>query len=120
LLSGFGDGVELQSWTGIVAFGHVRSLTAAPLSRQDASPHGRLPGDERRLWPLFQKLEQIGLPVVFDTGSGHDGDDGEDLGEPALFEDMLKDFPRLRVIMAHLASAYSDQRIYLAERYSDL
>lgn len=80
--------------------------------------------NERRLWPLFEKLQAIGLPVIFDTGadvsSSVSSVSDSPFGEPELFEDMLRDFPRLPVVMAHLGSAYFDERLALAAQHDNV
>ena len=74
--------------------------------------------NERQLWPLFERIQELEVPVVFDTGaSRHTRDDH---GRPALFADLLEAFPRLTVVLAHLASAYWDERADLAERFPNV
>jgi len=74
--------------------------------------------NERQLWPLFERMQELDIPVVFDTGASRHSP--EDLGRPALFADLLAAFPRLTVVLAHLASAYWDERIDLAERFPNV
>lgn len=75
--------------------------------------------NDRSLWPLLARLQELDLPVVFDTGANVLGE-REDHGRPALFVDLLHAFPRLRVVLAHFASAYWDERLALAERFPNL
>lgn len=74
--------------------------------------------DNRELWPLFARIQELELPVVFDTGASRHS--SEDHGRPALFSDLLEAFPRLTVVLAHLASAYWDEREVLARRFDNV
>ncbi|MDP6101273.1 MAG: amidohydrolase family protein [Dehalococcoidia bacterium] len=79
---------------------------------------GYLPGD-RRMFPLYERMQEVGLPVLSDSGTG-DGlglyiDQG--YGEPANFADVFRNFPRLKFILAHLPSAYWDQRLDIASQF---
>jgi predicted TIM-barrel fold metal-dependent hydrolase len=86
------------------------------------SPH------DRQFWPMYERCQELGIPIVSDTGTlglgHHRAYPGEvnDIcyGEPLAFEDVLKSFPRLTVVMAHFASAYWDQRQELALRYQNV
>jgi predicted TIM-barrel fold metal-dependent hydrolase len=74
--------------------------------------------DEQQLWPLFARMQELDVPVVFDTGASRHST--EDHGRPALFADLLESFPRLTVVLAHLASAYWDEREDLAARFPNV
>jgi uncharacterized protein len=77
--------------------------------------------DDRSIWPLFDRIQELGVPIVFDTGfSRGTGPAHSENGRPIHFADMLGDFPRLIVVMAHLAADFWDERIRLAERYPNL
>jgi len=83
---------------------------------------------DRAYWPMYERCQELGIPVVSDTGLlgvGHHGAyPGEDnriaYGEPYAFEAVLQSFPRLTLVMAHFGSAYWDERMDLAMRYPQL
>jgi|GEM_PF-863537 len=81
---------------------------------------GALP-DHPTLMPIFQRCQDLGLPVVFDTGSseGGEGAGGVVYGEPNHLIPVLSTFPKLKLVMAHFCSAFWDERIKLAERFKD-
>ena len=54
-------------------------------------------GDDPQLWPIFEMCEETGTPVLTQA-SGAPGLHGR----PARFEPALRDFPRLKLIFAHL------------------
>jgi predicted TIM-barrel fold metal-dependent hydrolase len=83
---------------------------------------------DRAYWPMYERCQELGIPVVSDTGTlglGEHGAYPDEInkicyGEPLAFEDVLASFPRLTLVMAHFASAYWDERVELALRYPNL
>ncbi len=77
-------------------------------------------------WPMYEKCQQLGIPVTSDTGSsggpGHTfiGSTGVYYGEPINFTEVLESFPRLTLVMCHLPSAFWDERVEMAHRYPNL
>ncbi len=74
------------------------------------------PTDERML-PLYARLEELGLPILSDTGALRGGPGDDIYGMPDHFIPVFERFPRLRFIMAHMPGAYWDQRIEIARRF---
>jgi predicted TIM-barrel fold metal-dependent hydrolase len=54
-------------------------------------------GDDPRLWPVYDYLQARGLPLLSEA-SGRSGAPGR----PARFATALKEFPRLKLVFAHL------------------
>lgn len=73
-----------------------------------------MPGDER-MFPLYERVADAGLTMLSDSGSLGAGDTV--FGEPVNFIPVFERFPQLKFIMAHLASAYWDQRIQIARDF---
>jgi predicted TIM-barrel fold metal-dependent hydrolase len=69
--------------------------------------HLRIYGDDPRLLPLFDYCEQRDLPVLAQSG-GMPAERGVAFGHPAPFERSLRQFPRLRLIFAHMAHSTTD------------
>jgi predicted TIM-barrel fold metal-dependent hydrolase len=77
--------------------------------------------NDRAFWPLYEKCQEIGMPVTLDSGTlGELSPEGVYYGEPANFVEVLESFPKLTVVMCHLASAFWDQRVEMAQRFSNL
>ena len=79
--------------------------------------HGAVQGfsmSDERLWPVYRVCEDLNLPVI-----GHSGPDrnGDGFAEPRAFGRMLKEFPRVRVVLAHMGGATWDQALEIAETY---
>ena len=74
------------------------------------------PGDER-MFPLYERLQEADIPILSDTGSLSPAPEGGVYGEPLNFVPVFEQFPRLRFIMAHAASAFWDERVLIAGRF---
>ena len=63
--------------------------------------------DDRRMWPIYDAIVQLGIPIVAHSG--------RDLGEtqysdPQLYHGVYEAFPRLKLIMAHLGNGRGDRQ----------
>jgi len=91
--------------------------------------------DDEELWPMYEKCQELGLPVLADSGPwsvshvlieypspvGVPGSqEGIQYAEPKNFARVLEVFPRLTVILAHLGSAWWDERVELAHKYPNV
>jgi len=90
------------------------------------------PGDEA-LFPMYEKCQELGLPVLADSGPwphSHElvlfplwfkmPEPHTEYAEPLNFALVLKAFPRLKVVLAHLGSAWWDERVELAQKYANV
>ena len=80
---------------------------------------GFYPGDER-MFPLYDRLQDADIPILSDSGSLSPAPDGGVYGEPLNFVPVFEHFPKLRFIMAHLASAFWDERVLVAQRFPEV
>jgi predicted TIM-barrel fold metal-dependent hydrolase len=89
--------------------------------------------DDDRMWPMYRKCQELGLPVLADSGPwphshvlttyplfyqvppAH-----VDYAEPKNFARVLEAFPKLTLILAHLGSAWWDERVELARAYPNV
>ena len=80
---------------------------------------------------MYAACQELGLPVLADSGpweipnilvgnSSHLHQKHTDYGEPKNFEKVLQEFPRLTLVMAHVGSAWWDERVELAQKYPNL
>ncbi len=87
--------------------------------------------NDQEFWPMYEKCQELGLPVLADSGpwdvprilagsTAHLHQKQKDYGEPNNFEKVLKDFPRLTLVLAHLGSAWWDERVELAQKYPNV
>lgn len=74
--------------------------------------------NDQRFYPLYQKIAQLGLLVMFHTGTtavgaGLPGGGGIHLkySNPMYVDDVAADFPELAIIMAHPAFPWQDEQL---------
>ena len=84
------------------------------------SLQGFAPND-RTAYPLFEELQELGVPAVFHTGqtgigAGLPGGGGIKLrlSDPMLLDDVAADFPGLTIIMAHPSFPWQDSALAVA------
>ena len=63
--------------------------------------HGGFPPNERMLYPAYAFCEAEGLPVVFHCGTSVFPGSTNGYADPALIEDVARDFPGLTIVLAH-------------------
>jgi len=125
----------------LIPFGSVDPLTGADaIDRakelaEDYGVHGFKfhpslqgfnPSDER-YYPLWEALQQLGLPAVFHTGqngmgAGTPGGSGIKLGysNPLLLDEVAADFPQFQIIMAHPSVPWQDEANSIATHKSNV
>lgn len=84
------------------------------------------PNDER-VYPLYEAATELGIPVLFHTGTtglgaGLPGGGGIKLGycRPILLDDVAADFPALQVIAAHPSNPWQDEMLAIAEHKTNV
>jgi uncharacterized protein len=90
------------------------------------SLQGFNPSDER-FYPLWEALQELGLPAVFHTGqngmgAGTPGGSGIKLGysNPLLLDEIAADFPQFQIIMAHPSVPWQDEANSIATHKSNV
>jgi len=79
------------------------------------SPH------DRRMWPAYSKAMEKGLPILFHSGEAElAGHPGADNGRPRNFEPLLQSFPKLTVILAHMAKGFLEESAALAQKFGNV
>ena len=64
--------------------------------------HGAAQGfnmSDRRMWATYRVCEELGLPIIAHSGPDRSG---AGYAEPSAFIEMLRAFPELKVVVAHL------------------
>ncbi len=59
--------------------------------------------NDHRLWPAYDRAQELGLPIISHSGTFPPGAQTGDYAHPRHFPEVLSAFPRLTVAMAHLA-----------------
>ncbi len=75
--------------------------------------------DDRRMWPAYAKAMEAGCPLLFHSGLGElAGYEAADYSRPSVFEPLLRSFPKLTLILAHMGNGYLEESVALAQKYS--
>jgi predicted TIM-barrel fold metal-dependent hydrolase len=83
-------------------------------------PYGaELRPNDHRAYALYDAVQSMELPMVFHTGPGPLGTRA-DLSHVRHFDDLCVDFPRLRIILAHMGSDAFMTAQMLAWRYENV
>jgi predicted TIM-barrel fold metal-dependent hydrolase len=72
-----------------------------------------MPGDPRML-PVYRACRELDLVVLLHTGASRDG---TSYGEPVAMAEVLREFPDLRVVLAHLGGGAWGQTESLARHF---
>jgi len=91
--------------------------------------------DDEAFWPMYEKCQELGLPILADSGPWPHShlvfmypnplgyklhEDEKNYAEPKNWAKVLEAFPKLTVILAHLGSAWWDERVELAQKYANV
>nr|WP_308036642.1 amidohydrolase family protein [Streptomyces olivaceus] len=77
--------------------------------------------DDRLAYPLYEAIEELGVPALFHTGqtgigAGVPGGGGIRLkySNPMLVDDVAVDFPELQIVLAHPSFPWQDEALAVA------
>lgn len=73
---------------------------------------------DRRLWPAYEALQELDLPLL--AHSGWSPDSPTEFTEPKYFGEVLSHFPKLRLVLAHLGAPFYEQTKALAKSFPDV
>jgi uncharacterized protein len=63
--------------------------------------HARFAPNEARLWPLYSRCSEAGLPVVFHCGTSVFPGAVNRYADPGLIDEVAGHFPDLKIVLAH-------------------
>lgn len=75
---------------------------------------------DRMHWPLFRKCEELDLPIMWHQGTTFPSRAKLKWGNPLQLEDVAMDFPRLRMIVAHLGHPWEADLVALIRKCPNL
>lgn len=94
--------------------GRVEGIKLLP-SYQQFAPN------DARLYPLYARAQELGLPVTFHTGTSRFPGTRLKYADPLLLDDVAVDFPRLPILLAHCGrSAWFDTAAMLATLHENV
>ncbi|MFF3437281.1 amidohydrolase family protein [Streptosporangium sp. NPDC002721] len=114
---------SVDPWKGRAGVREARRLVAEHGVRGfkfHPSLQGMAP-DDRAAYPLYEAIEEMGVPALFHTGqtgigAGLPGGGGIRLkySNPMLVDDVAVDFPELRIVLAHPSFPWQDEALAVA------
>lgn len=74
--------------------------------------------NDKRFYPYYAKALELGVPVLFHTGPI--GPAKMDYGNPVPIDEVAADFPKLRIILAHIADPWMRESISIVTRRANV
>jgi predicted TIM-barrel fold metal-dependent hydrolase len=72
------------------------------------------------LYPLYEKAQELGIPILFHAGMTWEPDAKAGYGRPIYFEDVAYDLPEIKIVLAHLAWPWVLEAVALALKYPNI
>ncbi len=77
--------------------------------------------NEAMIYPMYAKAEELGVPVMFHTGSSVFRGSKLKYGDPLLLDDVAVDFPDLKLVQAHSGRGFwYDRAFFLARLHKNV
>lgn len=77
--------------------------------------------NDQRVYPLYAKAQELGIPVMFHTGSSIFRGSRLKYGDPLFLDDVAVDFPALNIVQAHAGRGFwYDHAFFLAQLHSNV
>lgn len=78
------------------------------------------PLNDKRLWPFYEKACELDIALTVHTGMSYVVPQPSRFSHPGLLDDVLLDFPDLKVIAYHMGWPHSEELIGLAGKHRNL
>lgn len=76
---------------------------------------------DRQIWPAYKQAEKMNLPILFHAGTADIAGYKEfDYSRPANFQEIAKEFPQLKIILAHLGKGFFTESIEVAKKFDNI
>lgn len=73
---------------------------------------------DARMYPLYARCEELGLPILFHTGTSSFKGTRLKYADPLLLDDVAVDFPELKIVLAHSGrGVWYEQAALLARQH---
>jgi predicted TIM-barrel fold metal-dependent hydrolase len=77
--------------------------------------------NDKRIWPVYEMADYLGIPVVFHVGSTPFGQLVRlDQAYPVLIDEVACNFPRLKIILTHLGTLWHHETFMVAEKNTNV
>ncbi|MCC6498927.1 MAG: amidohydrolase [Anaerolineales bacterium] len=77
--------------------------------------------NDPRMYPLYSKVQELGMPMMVHTGSSVFTGARIKYGDPLLLDDVAIDFPNLKILMCHAGRPFwYEQAFWMARRHENV
>jgi len=76
--------------------------------------------DDHLAWPVYACAQELGIPILFHAGLTWEPGSRLKYGHPLRFEDVAAEFPKLNIVLAHLAWPWVVDAVALALKYPNV
>lgn len=77
--------------------------------------------NDRKVWPLYRKASELGIPVVFHVGTTPFGSLVKlSQAWPVLIDEVANDFPSLKIVLTHLGTLWHHESFMVVEKHPNL
>jgi predicted TIM-barrel fold metal-dependent hydrolase len=76
--------------------------------------------DDPNLWPVYAEAESLEMPVLSHGGVFPADPESSDFSRPKAFARVLKAFPKLRFVLAHMGQGYLEESLAMAEEFENI
>jgi len=84
------------------------------------APEDDGPLNDKRMWPFYEKACELGVPLTVHTGMSYVVPQPSRHCMPALLDDVLLDFPELKIIAYHASWPNTEELIGLCGKHQNL
>jgi predicted TIM-barrel fold metal-dependent hydrolase len=84
------------------------------------APEDDGPLNDPQLWPFYEKCCELDIAVTIHTGTAYVLPHPDGLTRPLLLDEILLDFPELKIIAYHMGWPYTEELIGLAGKHKNL
>nr|MDO8132853.1 amidohydrolase family protein [Candidatus Njordarchaeum guaymaensis] len=78
------------------------------------------PNDKEKAYPVFKEASRLKIPVVIHAGMTWESDAMMKYSHPSLLEDVAHDFPKLKIVIAHMGWPWVLDSVALALKYPNV
>lgn len=76
--------------------------------------------DDKKLFPLYERAAALEIPILFHAGMSWEPGSRLKYGHPLRFEDVAAEFPKLKMVLAHLAWPWVTEAVALCLKYPNV
>lgn len=83
-------------------------------------PEDSGPLNDPQMWPFYEKAQELGVPLTIHTGMSYVVPQPSKYTLPILLDDILLEFPDLKIIAYHMGWPYHEELFGLAGKHKNL